>query len=257
MSLLSRFFEWLRSHDYLSNWLQLVVAVLALAVGVTAIAVTINLSSNSGNGPDTADLPSLVPATGTLPSSPSSAAGTASPCRTAGGRPVSCAAADSWLLVRSDECETAAVQRVLGNQPDLRPLLIEVSNTDYGCLARPNALARSIGASTVQLTSRLNGPIPELTECGLDGGQVIVACSQSHTIEMVGAWTSPMDGRMPSCAGQASDYSDRNLVADSELKVLVLQARNSTFRCAIALQRDGREVEQSVWSLGGDPLSYG
>jgi hypothetical protein len=249
----SRILSSLKEHQYLAAWIGVPIAIVAIWL---PIHLAQNHSSGEGTGSggsSTSTFPSTSqpPVPVTPPAS--------SPCSTTELVPATCTAPDAWLSAQDAECQSASVQSSLGNDPALRPLLLETTSTSGTCLARPDKPARDSGATAADLLNRLTGPAPKLTQCGLNSGQTLVTCSQAHTMEFVGPWQQPASGKLAvsDCEDPARRYSGRNLSVDPDLAVVVLSATDGRYRCGLALRQAGRELVDSVWMLGNNAMPVG
>lgn len=258
MDVLRRLSTGLKKFEHLSSWLQVVIGLACLFVAIAGYLALRGTSESPYQTPTSGSRPGISTVT------PSEAAPTTavdratSPCVQINGESLICTSADAWFKVATVPCEPKSVQEFLGNEPNYRPLLIETTLSATGCLVRPDTTARQGGATAAQFLNRLSGSLPALTECAHRGGREVVACSQPHSVEMVGAWLRPPSGALSieACQASAGTYSERNLSIDPDLTTVVLSAENSEFRCAISLRDTQRELVFSVWKVRNGQLNF-
>jgi hypothetical protein len=262
----SRLSSLLEKYQHLSGWIQVLIALVgiplaigSLAVGIWAVVLAQQAASDKpadGKSPGAASTTSARTVPTDVPSPAKPATPSSPQCVTESGDGVQCSAPNAWLKIEVANCDDRGVELSLGNAVDLRPLLLEVGQQASTCVVRPNELARNSGATAASLLDPMSEKIDVLTACAIDAGRTMLTCAKPHTLEFVGGWIKPESGALTvkQCQPSAASYTQRNLVDDADLNIVVLSRNDGQARCALALHQSSRELKSSLWHVGPNPL---
>lgn len=236
------------------GWISAIAAVAAIPVACTIAGANVPGADTRKSDQSTAVVKQSVGRPDGAEQSPDIQSGVESKCRDySRGSSLPCASGEA-ALVFAGVCDVKDFLLANGIDPTVNSLGLESRVVAAHCLVRPDAVARTGGASAVTLVSLKAETIaPSLRQCARAGGSPTVSCATAHELEWVGEWqavngpTGLMD-----CRRSASEYTKNSLTdPSSDLQFALISGNRGSIpmiRCAVG-PRTG-SLTTSLWGIG-------